>query len=69
MDTYEVNASFEGAQSVREAELKLIALRASGIMTGRDGHSLTATLDEAVVDRAVQVIRESGGTAGIHSLS
>jgi len=59
----ELNASFPEADPAREAERKLQALRVTGIKPGDDGLSFTATVEDGVVDRAVQVIRQSGGMA------
>ncbi|QYR20157.1 hypothetical protein KZ483_20215 [Paenibacillus sp. sptzw28] len=58
----EIHAIFPGGSGAREAELKLLALRAIQVQGGTDGSSLTATVDEEVVDRALHLIRQSGGT-------
>jgi hypothetical protein len=66
MASYELNASFGEADPAREAERKLQALRVTGITPGEDGMSFSAVVEDGIVDRAVQVIRQSGGTADWH---
>jgi hypothetical protein len=58
----EIHATFPDPSGAREAEMKLLALRAIQVHGGNDGGSLTATVDEDVVDRALHLIRQTGGT-------
>jgi hypothetical protein len=60
--TARISATFPEGQGSREAQLKLHALRALEVDGGTDGSRLTATVDDALVERAVHLIRQSGGT-------
>lgn len=59
----ELHASFSDAGQAREALLKLEALRAAAIRPEESGTSLTALVDDAVVERAMRLIAAHGGTA------
>jgi uncharacterized protein (DUF362 family) len=54
-----INASYTHEAGAREAAMKLRLLRAEGI-TG-DGGSLSATVNPDVLDRALYLIRQTGG--------
>ena len=59
--TAKIHAIFPDGVGAREAELKLQALRAFQVEGGTDGESLTATIGDEVVDRALHLIRQTGG--------
>lgn len=62
----ELNASFTEPERAREAERKLQALRVRDIRSGEGGTSITALVDDGIVDRAMHLIEEAGGTADLH---
>ena len=62
----ELNASFNDAARAREARRKLEALRAVAVRPDEDGTSLTALVDDAIVQQAIRLIETHGGTAEWH---
>jgi len=54
-----IHASYAHEAGVREAAMKLRLLRAEGV-TG-DGGFLSATVNPDVLDRALHLIRQTGG--------
>ncbi|CAG5093330.1 Putative uncharacterized protein [Thermobacillus xylanilyticus] len=62
----ELNASFTDAAHAREAQRKLEALRAAAVRPDDGGMSLTATIDDAIVEQATRLIETHGGTAEWH---
>ncbi|MFC5651770.1 hypothetical protein ACFPYJ_22155 [Paenibacillus solisilvae] len=60
--TSTIHAVFPDVSGVREAALKLQALRAELIEDGADGSSLTATIGDEHVSLALHMIRQTGGT-------
>jgi|GEM_PF-939353 hypothetical protein len=61
-----LNASFEDATRAREARRKLEALRAAAVRPDEDGTSLTALVDDAIVEQAIRLVETHGGTAEWH---
>ncbi|MUT66653.1 hypothetical protein [Paenibacillus sp. NEAU-GSW1] len=61
MNQFEIRANFTGPEAAQEALHKLQALRAFEVNGLFESGYLTATVDEAVVDRAVHLIRQVGG--------
>ncbi|BBH21313.1 hypothetical protein Back11_26580 [Paenibacillus baekrokdamisoli] len=59
--TSTIHAVYPDGSGVREASLKLQALRAQLVEDGSDGSSLTATIGDEFVDLALHVIKETGG--------
>ena len=58
-----IHAVFPDGTGVREAALKLKALRAVLVDNGSDdSSSLTATIGDEFVDLALHMIRQTGGT-------
>ncbi|MFC4778546.1 hypothetical protein ACFO9Q_17265 [Paenibacillus sp. GCM10023252] len=57
----QIKATYNEAGGAREALSKLQALRAFEVKGLLDSGMLTATVDEAVADRALHLIRETGG--------
>jgi hypothetical protein len=62
----ELNATFADAARAREARRKLEALRAAAVRPEEDGASLTALVDDAIVEQATRLIETHGGTAEWH---
>ena len=62
----ELNASFSDPERAREAERKLQALRARDIQHSDGGTSLSASIEDGIVSRALHLIEETGGTADLH---
>jgi len=60
--TSRIVAVFQDENSIREAQLKLQALRVTEVEGGADGSMLTATVEDELVDRALHLIRQTGGT-------
>lgn len=61
--TSKIHAVFPDGAGVREASLKLQALRAELVHDGSDGSSsLTATIGDECVDLAIHMITQTGGT-------
>lgn len=56
-----IHAVFPDSSGVREAILKLQSLRAELVEDGNDESSLTAMIGDELVDRALQVIKQTGG--------
>ncbi|GMK41389.1 hypothetical protein PCCS19_44450 [Paenibacillus sp. CCS19] len=54
-----IQASYADEAGAREAAMKLLLLRAEGV-TG-DGGFLSATVNPDVLDRALHLIRQTGG--------
>ncbi|UVI32114.1 hypothetical protein [Paenibacillus spongiae] len=63
--TVEIHATFPGGAGAREAELKLQALRAVRVTDGGDG-SLTITVGDDMIDRALHLIEQTGGMPDTH---
>lgn len=63
MNGIEISATFPASENAHEAEHKLQALRVTDVAGGADGRSFTATVDAELVDRALHLIRQTGGTA------
>lgn len=61
--TARIHASFPDGSCAREAGLKLQALRVLELEEDGDGASFTATVGDELVDRALHLIRDTGGTA------
>jgi hypothetical protein len=61
MSVIEIQASFGNAVEAQEAARKLQALRAAEVGGYNEGGLLTASVDEAVADRALHLIRQLGG--------
>ena len=59
----ELSASFGDAARAREARRKLEALRAASVRPDADGTTLTAQIDDAIVEQATRLIETHGGTA------
>jgi len=62
----ELSASFGDAARAREAWRKLEALRAASIRPDGDGTTLTALVDDEIVEQATRLIETHGGTAEWH---
>ncbi|MDF2837704.1 MAG: hypothetical protein K0Q63_3344 [Paenibacillus sp.] len=62
MGVIEIQASFGNEVEAQEAARKLQALRAAEVGGHSEYGSLTATVDEAVADRALHLIRQLGGS-------
>lgn len=62
MGVIEIQASFGNEVEAQEAARKLQALRAAEVGGHNEAGSLTATVDEAVADRALHLIRQLGGS-------
>ncbi|GGD71625.1 hypothetical protein [Paenibacillus nasutitermitis] len=60
--TSRIVAVFQDESRTREAQLKLQSLRATEVEGGADGAMLTATVEDELVDRALHLIRQMGGT-------
>ncbi|SFS86545.1 hypothetical protein [Paenibacillus sp. BC26] len=60
-----IHATFQDGDGAREAQLKLMALRVLQVDGGADGASLTATVGDDLVDRALHLIEQTGGTANL----
>ncbi|WP_308638832.1 hypothetical protein [Paenibacillus silvisoli] len=61
--TATIHATFENGHGAREAQLKLQSLRVLQVDGGDDGASLTAMVGEDLIDRALHLIEQTGGTA------
>lgn len=61
MSQIEIQAEFEGEGAAQEAWHKLQALRAFEVSGLLESGLLTATVDEAVAERALHLIRQIGG--------
>ncbi|GEM_PF-5665609 len=59
----QVQAVFSAQRQAREAELKLQSLRLRPSMGGDNGMTLTAEVSTELLERALHVIDDSGGTA------
>ncbi|MBO7746482.1 hypothetical protein I8J29_19905 [Paenibacillus sp. MWE-103] len=57
-----IRATFDDGGRAREAQHKLQFLRVDGIDESSDGTSWTATLDDELVERAIHLVRQTGGT-------
>lgn len=57
-----IHAMFEDGERAREARQKLRFLRVDGIDEGADGASWTATVGDELVERAIHLVRQTGGT-------
>ncbi|MFC4811331.1 hypothetical protein [Paenibacillus sp. GCM10023250] len=57
-----IRAMFEDGSRAREAQLKLQFLRVDGIDESPDGTSWTAAVDDELVERAIHLVRQTGGT-------
>jgi hypothetical protein len=62
MSQIEIQATFNGEGEALEASRKLQALRAIEVNGLFDNGLLTATVDEAVAERALHLIQQIGGT-------
>ncbi|MCR2803197.1 hypothetical protein [Paenibacillus soyae] len=63
MSSIEIQASFKSEQEAQEALHKLQALRAIEVGGYREGAGiLTATVDEAIAERAMHLIQQVGGS-------
>ncbi|WP_042162794.1 hypothetical protein [Paenibacillus gorillae] len=62
MNQIEIRANFSGPEAAQEALHKLQALRAFEINGLHESGWLTATVDANVVDRAVHLIEQIGGS-------
>ncbi|REK77423.1 hypothetical protein [Paenibacillus paeoniae] len=62
MSTVEINALFPDEQAATEALHKLQALRVVDVSGFHENGILTATIDEAVADRAMRLIEGIGGS-------
>ncbi|QHW30454.1 hypothetical protein GZH47_06065 [Paenibacillus rhizovicinus] len=60
-----IHATFQDENRAREAQRKLQFLRIEQIDEGTDGASLTADVGDELVERALHVIRQTGGAAEI----
>ncbi|OMF34170.1 hypothetical protein BK133_12640 [Paenibacillus sp. FSL H8-0548] len=63
MSQIEIQATFAGKDAAQEASLKLHALRATDVSGLLDNGTVTATVDEAVAERALYLIQQIGGNA------
>ncbi|RAP76735.1 hypothetical protein [Paenibacillus montanisoli] len=61
--TATIHATFQNGQGAREAQLKLQSLRVLQVDGGTDGASFTATVGDDLIDRALHLIEQTGGTA------
>ncbi|MBW7473733.1 hypothetical protein K0T92_03115 [Paenibacillus oenotherae] len=61
--TARIHATFPDGSGAREAGIKLQALRVLELEENGDGISFTATVGDEMVDRALHLIRDTGGTA------
>jgi len=57
-----IHATFEDGNRAREAQHKLQFLRVGQIDEGADGASWTATVGDELVERAIHLVRQTGGT-------
>lgn len=62
MSTVEIHAAFKDEQSAKEALHKLQALRAVDVCGLYEHGRLTATIEDAVADRAMRLIEQVGGS-------
>ncbi|GGG56092.1 hypothetical protein [Paenibacillus radicis (ex Gao et al. 2016)] len=62
MNQIEIRANFSGPEAAQEALHKLQALRAFEVNGLYESGWLTATVDANVVDRAVHLIEQIGGS-------
>ncbi|WP_219836285.1 hypothetical protein [Paenibacillus sp. R14(2021)] len=60
--TATIFATFLESRHAREAQHKLQFLRVEHVDEGHDGISITAMVGEELMERAMHVIRQSGGT-------
>ncbi|MFC0333656.1 hypothetical protein ACFOLF_06940 [Paenibacillus sepulcri] len=60
--TSRIVAVFQDGSRTREAQLKLQALRVTEVEGEADGSMLTAMVEDDLVDRALYLIRQTGGT-------
>ncbi|CAM4310570.1 hypothetical protein L1N85_20700 [Paenibacillus alkaliterrae] len=65
MGQIEIKATFEGENATQEAWHKLQALRAFEVNGLIESGLLTATVDEAVADRALHLIHQIGGSTDL----
>lgn len=63
MNQIEIRAKFDGERAAQEAWHKLQALRAFEVNGLIENGLLTATVDEAVAERALHLIHQVGGSA------
>ncbi|MNE99537.1 hypothetical protein D3C80_1982330 [compost metagenome] len=63
MSQVEIHAAFDSINAAREAQRKLQALRAFEVSSMSENGTLTATVDEAVAERALHLISQIGGNA------
>jgi len=63
MSQIEITASFAGEPEAQEAMRKLQALRALEVTGLEESGVITATVDQAVADRAMRLIEQIGGQA------
>jgi hypothetical protein len=61
MSQVEIRATFDGESAAQEALHKLQALRAFEVNGMFESGLLTATVDEAVAERALHLIHQIGG--------
>jgi len=61
----DIKATFPNGNAAQEAAHKLQALRAADIGGSSESGMLTATVDDAVADRAIHLIEQIGGEAEI----
>ncbi|WP_053376836.1 hypothetical protein [Paenibacillus sp. FJAT-27812] len=67
MSQIEIQATFNGEGAALEASRKLQALRAIEVNGLFDNGLLTATVDEAVAERALHLIQQIGGNVNTTS--
>ncbi|MBM7565625.1 hypothetical protein [Paenibacillus sacheonensis] len=57
-----IHATFQDGDRAREAQHKLQFLRVDQIDEGTDGSSWSATVGEELVERAIRLVHQTGGT-------
>ncbi|XEC96798.1 hypothetical protein AB6A23_09815 [Paenibacillus tarimensis] len=67
MNGIEIRASFPGGEEASEAQRKLQMLRIGDLNGSEDGKAFTATVGADMADRAIHLIRQTGGIAEMKS--
>lgn len=67
MSLVEIQAMFKGEDAAQEAWRKLQALRAFEVSGLPESSSFTATVDEAIAERAIHLIHQIGGDTNMTS--
>ncbi|AZN40435.1 hypothetical protein [Paenibacillus albus] len=61
--TATIHATFQDSGDAREAQAKLQYLRVEQVNGGADDASFTATVGDELIERAIHLIEQTGGTA------